>query len=79
MENDSERWLGPAEGVIDIAGVVVGYVRPYAPSKYSDIAHWAWRSTLDATWQVSVKTPTRKIRHKEMAQALVIASCYGGY
>lgn len=81
MENDNERWLGAEERVYDSSGDLVGFVRPYKANKYSaeHNPHWAWRSAFVPAWTITVKNPTRRVRHKELAQALVIAGRYGGY
>lgn len=81
VENDNERCLRPEEPVLDRDNVVVGYIRPYSPGKYAaeHKAHWAWRDSFASKWNICVLNPTRRIRHKELAQAVVIASRYGGY
>lgn len=72
-----DRWRGPEEEVRDYSEDVVGYIRPYKASAVSDKTFWAFRNEYDCDYRFVVKNPNQRVRHKEIAQALVIASRYG--
>ena len=77
MARQADNWEGPEEPVYDHECQLIGFVRPYLANGSCRKKWWAWRMGGSSDWNCMLKNPGHKIRHRDVAAALVIASKYG--